>query len=351
MEKQSCVSPIKDEQTADPAQDAVDPTEDVALHQRQSRVYQVSAKLFGRSLARAITRSSHILKFGMMRNPHDYIGSVDITHRCNLECKHCYFTHQGYEHELSDEQWIEFFDRKAEEGFPFHQCSWVGGEPMLRWKLIDRLRRRFVSNLIATNGTIPLPDWPDVNFYVSVDGVRETYAQLRGPADQYDRLKKNIYDHGHLKIRVGMVVTTQNHTCIERFLEEWSDAPVRSALFEFYTPVVDRTDDAWPGWELRDAILDRLLRLKQKYGDFIENNEKVLRLMKSNRAHLATLRCLYSKVAFCYGPDGKVKRPCMMGPGADCSRCGCILPFHICMMHNRGLMFREVVQQIGQAFS
>jgi len=324
-------------------------SEDASLRQRQSRIYTVSERLFGNTAARAITRSSQILKFGLMRNPRNYMGSVDITHRCNLDCAHCYYTHQGYHSELSDQEWIEFFDRKEEEGFPFHQCSWVGGEPMLRWKLIERLRTRFLANLIATNGTIPLPDWPDVNFYVSVDGTKEHYTQIRGPAETYERLKKNIYDHGHLKIRVGMVITSHNHGCIERFLEEWRDAPIRSVLFEFYTPVVDRTDDMWPGWELRDRILDKLIHLKQKYGDFIENNEKILRLMKSDRAYQSTRRCLYAKVAFCFGADGKPKKPCMMGPGADCSRCGCILPFHIYMMHDRGLLFREIMELVGRS--
>ena len=327
-----------------------DGAETAPLSRRHSSAYQISRKLFGHSVARAVALSVHIVKIGLVRDSRNFIGSVDITHRCNLECAHCYFTHQGYQSELTDQQWIDFFDRKEEEGFPFYQCSWVGGEPLLRRELIGRLRTRFLSNLVVTNGTIPLPDWPDVNFYVSVDGTKEHYVRMRGPADQYDRLKKNVFDHGNLNMRVGMVVTRQNHTCIERFLEEWKDAPLRSVIFEFYTPVVDRVDEAWPDWELRDAILDRLIRLKQRYGSFIENNEKILRLMKSHRAHLATRRCLYSKVAFCYGPDGKPKRPCMMGPGADCSRCGCVLPFHICMMNDKGLMFREIMRLVGGSF-
>jgi len=40
----------------------------------------------------------------------------------------------------------------------------------------------FKSNLIVTNGTIELPNLPDVNFYISVDGTREMHDTIRGKA-------------------------------------------------------------------------------------------------------------------------------------------------------------------------
>ena len=318
---------------------------------RDSRLYRWTRPLLGHSGARAIALSGYLARLGVAGLAKNLIGSVDITHRCNMQCAHCYFTHQGYRGELSDAGWLAFFDRLATEGFPFYQCSWVGGEPLLRWKLVERLRGLFAANMVVTNGTIELPEWPDVNFYVSVDGTKEMYVQQRGPAGTYERVRANVLGHGHLKVRVVMVVTRQNHTCIERFLETWEEAPIRSVLFEFFTPVSDRGEDAWPGWELRDAILRRLLRLKDRYGDFIENNERTLRLMRSDRAGSLTRRCGYSRTAFSYGPDGKEKRPCMMGPGADCGRCGCILPFHVGMVQDKGLLFREIAGEIGKAVS
>ncbi|MFH0965969.1 MAG: radical SAM protein [Planctomycetota bacterium] len=317
------------------------------VRSRDSRVYRVVKPIFGDAAARMAARFEYLFRLGLLPQSRDFVGSVDITHRCNLECAHCYFRHQGYAWELSDSQWIEFFDRLRGTGFPFFQCSWVGGEPLLRWRLLEKLIGLFQANLVATNGTVDLPDWPDVNFYVSVDGTRGHYAELRGRGDLYDRIKRNVLASDRLKVRVGMVVTSRNHGCIEEFLAEWRDTPVRSVLFEFYTPVAQAPDELWPGWELRDRILRRLLNLKTRHGDFIENNEKTLRLMRSDLAGASTRKCLFSKLAFCFGPDGKPKRPCMMGPGADCTRCGCILPFHMGMMHDKGLLFREVAGLLG----
>ena len=55
-----------------------------------------------------------------------------------------------------------------------------------RWRtfaekeLIERGMKYFRSNLVATNGTLELPDWPDVNFYISVDGKKEMHDAIRG---------------------------------------------------------------------------------------------------------------------------------------------------------------------------
>ena len=63
-----------------------------------------------------------------------------------------------------------------------------------------------------------------------------------------------------------------NYQDIEYFIEEYrKDIGVRGCLFQIYTPIRGlKGGDLWPGWELRDEILDMLLRLKEeKYGDFI----------------------------------------------------------------------------------
>ena len=38
---------------------------------------------------------------------------------------------------------------------------------MLEKELIERGMKYFRSNLVTTNGTLELPDWPDVNFSIS----------------------------------------------------------------------------------------------------------------------------------------------------------------------------------------
>jgi MoaA/NifB/PqqE/SkfB family radical SAM enzyme len=299
----------------------------------------------GRSRAKLLFKLYDLARFDLFGRPKNNFGSVDITNRCNLKCVHCYFMEQGYDRELTDDEWLDHFRGLRDKGFPFYQCSWVGGEPLLRKDLIERLMKLFKSNVVATNGTIPLPHWPDVNFYVSVDGTESYYRKMRGK-DFYQRIKANA-DCADLKVIGAMVISKINYACIRDLLDEWSGTRVKAILFQFYTPIKGHTDDLWLGWELRDEILDELIELKKIYGSFIDLPEGAFRLMKSNKAPEVTRHCLYRSEAFCYDPMGRVKRPCMMGPKADCSRCGCVLPFHLRLLDDRSLMVREVVRTLG----
>ena len=311
------------------------------------RVFDALTKVAGLKSAHFAFRIWDMLKFLMNGTPRNAVGSIDITYRCNLKCKHCYFMEQGYDSELTDEQWVSKMDYwRDHTDFPFYQCSWVGGEPLMRKKLVEKLMPRFRSNLVATNGSIPLPDWCDCNFYVSVDGTREYYQTMRGKEDLYDRIKDNVNSSPHLKITAGMTVNKDNWRCIPELLEEWNQTHIKGFLFQFYTPIRGLDNDMWPGWKLRDHVIDMIIQLKRRYGDFIHNEIPTLRLMKSKVAPKVTRNCPFSQVAFALGPDGKVKPPCMMGEKADCSRCGCVLPFHTWLLNNSNMIIRELMRTI-----
>lgn len=312
-------------------------------------IFNISSSTIGKGSTKFLFKLYDLGKFDILGKPKGAISSFDITNRCNLRCKHCYFYAHDYEveRELTDEEWIDKLEELKDTDFPFYQCSWIGGEPLLRKDLIERCMKYFKSNLVATNGTIPLPDWPDVNFYIAVDGPEEMHDEIRGKGC-YAKIKKNA-DRPDLKIIVSMVVNKINHTGIERFLEEWSDTAVKGCLFQMHTPVkgLQYNDELWPGWELRDRIIDKLIRLKEeKYGDFIGVPTYVLEMMKSDRCREITRNCLFRQETFCLDPQGRRKRPCMMGPLADCERCGCVLPFHLKALESKKLMFREMFMNL-----
>ena len=77
--------------------------------------------------------------------PNNGFGSIDTTNRCNLRCRHCYYYEQDFPEELTLEQWIGKLEeiRRASPvwEFPFFNCSWVGGEPLLRQNLLAHTRR------------------------------------------------------------------------------------------------------------------------------------------------------------------------------------------------------------------
>jgi MoaA/NifB/PqqE/SkfB family radical SAM enzyme len=274
--------------------------------------------------------------FGLPRNA---FGSIDVTQKCNLRCKHCYFfEHDQPERALSVDAWVALLEdwkrTRSRWEFPFFQCSWVGGEPLLRPEVIERCRKYFRYNLVVTNGTLPLPDWPAVDFYVSVDGDEEVHEDLRQRKGIYRQIKNNVLARGPGRVTVSYCITRHNAHCIERVVEEW--APLASGFtFDFYTPMEGKNDPLWIAWQERDAIIDRLLALRRAYPDGLKVTEPALRLMVSDRATTVTQNCLFAKKAFAYTAAGQPKEKCMMGAKADCSRCGCIVPFYLHALTHR----------------
>ena len=297
--------------------------------------------------------------FGFPRNG---FGSIDVTKECNLRCSHCYFfegeegdapAYEGRE-ELSVEEWVSKLEelkktRSALE-FPLFQCTWVGGEPLVRKELIERGRKYFRYNTVVTNGTIPLPDWPDVNWYISIDGDEGTHERIRRKKGIYRRAMKHVAAMPQLRVTIAYCITRENAHCLEQAVIDWSRAGAAHMTFDFYTPIgdmCDKDDGLFLPLEERDHILDKLLALKSIYGDFFILPDRVFRMMKSDRCRTVTDNCLFAKKSFAFGPDGVQKAKCMMGPKADCDRCGCVVPFYMASLTQR----REIVNDLWREWS
>lgn len=288
------------------------------------------------------------LGFFLFGIPNNSFGSVDVTNQCNLRCDHCYFFEQEHSSEWSLEQWGAKFESMKAAGLRSFQCTWVGGEPLLRLPLVELGRRYFKYNTVTTNGSLPLPDWKDVSWYISVDGGRESHDKMRNLPGLYDTIKQNINATEGLKITIAYCITGENFSEISESLEEWSRNPkVRNMVFSFFTPVRGLDDSLWPGWDEKDRILELLIEKKKLYGDFIVNTERALRLMKSDRARTVTDRCPFAEKSFALGPDGVMKEPCMLGSKADCDRCGCVVPFYLKSLTDRKLVVGDLATALG----
>jgi sulfatase maturation enzyme AslB (radical SAM superfamily) len=282
--------------------------------------------------------------------------SVDVTDKCNLRCKHCYFLEQSehaYQGELSVEQWVALFEHMRRDTsrleFPFLQCTWVGGEPLIRKPLIERCKGFFRYNTVVTNGTIPLPDWPDVHFFVSVDGTEQVHDELRAKKGLYQRIK-TIADRPELDVTIACCITSRNADTIEQLVKEWDAVPgVGHMVFDFYTPIETIEEPLWPGWEARDRTLDVLLALKELYGDFIITPARVFRLMKSHTAHRVTHSCLFAQKSTSFGPRGEVKNKCMIGERSDCERCGCVVPYYMHSLVDKRFILEDNVREAARA--
>jgi hypothetical protein len=299
--------------------------------------------------------------FGFPRNG---FGSIDVSKECNLRCSHCYFFEggdgaapaYGNRPELSIDEWIaklEHLKRSTSRlEFPFFQCTWVGGEPLIRKDLIDRGRKYFRFNTVVTNGTIPLPDWPDVSWYISIDGDEETHERIRRRKGIYRRALQHVAERPNLSVTIAYCITRANVGCLEQAVIDWSRAGARDMTFDFYTPIggmCDTDDGLFLPLSERDVVLDRLLALKAIYGDFFVLPERAFRLMKSDVCRKVTDSCLFAKKGFALGPDGVQKEKCMMGPKADCDRCGCVVPFYLASLTDRQRILTDLKDELSHA--
>ena len=272
-----------------------------------------------------------LARFALEGIPNDAVCSVDVTNQCNLRCHHCYFFEHEQPENLAVERWRAFFDKLKAEGFPFFSCTWVGGEPLMRQEIIEMGSRYFRRNMVVTNGTIRIPDWPHVNFKVSVDGVEARHDRLRG-AKTYQRIKRMIRDAAERGLRIGIatVLTRENEGELEQFVEEWRNEPINSGIiFEFYTYMHGQpeADKLWLNYEERDRVIDRLLAIKAKYPDLVECTTHALELLRSENCRTVTDNCLAESKMASWDVSGNRKEKCILGPKADCDRCGCAVPF------------------------
>lgn len=268
-------------------------------------------------------------------------ASFEITKHCNLQCKHCYrrdFSGQ----DLSDKKWLQIFKRLSDEGYA--QAGWVGGEPLLRKNLIAKGKEYFHINAVITNGTIPLPRWPDTLFGVSVDGTEEIYKKIRGEYlnNQYQIVKQNIkkgIENGN-HVFVLMTIHQINQAIIEEFVDYWHNENVSGVVLDFYTPQADeKKETIWLDWEKRDEVIDRIVKLRNKYGTFLPwNDPATLNKMRSKNCKKYTDQCRQlntspSKNRLKLNYKGNRLYPCIMGmenpneSKIDCDRCGCIFAF------------------------
>ncbi len=124
--------------------------------------------------------------------------SVDLTHRCNLRCKGCYFFEEDMDkyHSPDDEAKFDtFLENEAARGTNF--ITIVGGEPSLELGRIKKIYDRFHLS-VATNGLIKIPfeGLENLPIGVAVWGDRKTDRFLRGndKIDIFDRALANYKD-------------------------------------------------------------------------------------------------------------------------------------------------------------
>ena len=107
----------------------------------------------------------------------------DVTNRCNLRCKGCFFfssdEHTAAPEETDIARWEAFVEKEQARGV--NLAILIGGEPTLYLDRVEAFHRR-LPTYCATNGLIKIPRerFPDMMVGVSLWGDEEDEKLLRG---------------------------------------------------------------------------------------------------------------------------------------------------------------------------
>lgn len=123
--------------------------------------------------------------------------TIQITHKCESNCKYCKLPENGINDELTTKQYKKIINDLSEMGTI--NLTFTGGEPLLRNDITKLVKYAANKNIpyinINTNGNnvkklIEIKKYLK-NVYFSLDGDKETNNFLRGQ-DSYEKTKKVI---------------------------------------------------------------------------------------------------------------------------------------------------------------
>lgn len=130
----------------------------------------------------------------LRRQRRPFSGMIEVTHRCNLRCVHCYLDHKVTAPELTREELYQIIDVVVDEG-----CLWVlftGGEPFIRPDFLDiysYAKRKGLMVVLFTNGSLITPrvadclaELPPYKVSMTLYGAaEETYREVTGSGQFY----------------------------------------------------------------------------------------------------------------------------------------------------------------------
>jgi sulfatase maturation enzyme AslB (radical SAM superfamily) len=264
--------------------------------------------------------------------------SIEITKECPLRCPGCYA--YGDDHlgggvtlrGLSDYKGDELVSRflaMIERHRPLH-VSIVGGEPLVRYRELDRilpeLARRGVHTQLVTSAVRSIPrEWAALRrlqVVVSVDGLQPEHDVRRTPAT-YDRILKHIEGH---QITVHCTVTRQQvrrDGYVEEFIRTWQDNPhTRLIWISLYTPQKGEISAERLTADDRRRVVAELRAIRTKYSK-LQMLDGMLNVYASPPS--SPENCIFARTTECYSSDlAKKILPCQFGGNPDCQNCGCI---------------------------
>ena len=183
------------------------------------------------------------IKTILTRGKSPILGTIIVTDKCNLHCKHCsvnnitavvhpYDQIKGEMRVLYD-MGIRILFFCGGETF-----LWRDGDKALRDLVIEAKEMGFLIVNVVTNGTFPI-DLPEADLILlSLDGDRERHNMIRG--NTYDTIMENIKNATADNICFYMAINQINKDYVRDVCRTARDMKnVRAVSFNFHTPYPD----------------------------------------------------------------------------------------------------------------
>lgn len=180
------------------------------------------------------------LKTMVFKKKKPILGTIIVTDKCNLSCKHCAvnnitgiinpYTQIKAEMEMLYSMGVRILFFCGGETF-----MWEEGDKKLRDLVIEAKAMGFLDVVVVTNGTFTL-DLPEADLILlSMDGGKEKHNEIRG--DTHDLIMKNIGQATSNNICLYMAINSINIDEIETVATiARNDPHIRAVSFNFHTP-------------------------------------------------------------------------------------------------------------------
>ena len=179
----------------------------------------------------------------LFRKKEPILGTVIVTDRCNLKCKHCSVNNitavmHPYRQIREEMEILYGMGLRILFFCGGETFLWRDGDKTLRDLVIDAKQMGFLIVNVVTNGTFPL-DLPEADLILlSLDGDRERHNLIRG--DTYDTIMGNISRATSDNICFYMAINQLNKDAVAHVCRTARDTKnVRAVSFNFHTPYPD----------------------------------------------------------------------------------------------------------------
>lgn len=264
----------------------------------------------------------HFAAFGvktiLLRKKDPILGTVIVTDKCNLHCRHCSVNNitaivHPYGQIINEMRQLYGMGVRILFLCGGETFLWRDGEKTLRDLVVEAKKMGFLIVNVVTNGTFPL-DLPEADLILlSLDGDRERHNTIRG--DTYDTIMENIRHATADNICFYMAVNQINKGAIAHVCEAARDLPhVKAVSFNFHTPYPDTRELALSREE-KAACCKEITRMMEA-GAPVFNLKSAFPYLIDNRFPTPCHQCVVIE-------DGRISTcgRCIDVPGL-CDECG-----------------------------